>query len=565
MTYELDEKLRDYLTRLVPFNFAGAVLVARNGSVIEQNGYGFVDRAGRVPVSEATAFDIASFTKWFTAVAILKLAQEAKLSLHDKINIYFEGVPPDKSAITIHQLLTHTAGLQLYSGEDNEAITRDDAVRRILDGPLQSAPGAEYHYSNPSYSLLGAIVELVSGMPYEVYLNERLFQPAGMSKTGYVIPQWDGAQIMHGYDGARDAGTPLEQGWTSEGPGWNLHANGGMLSTVGDLYKWHLALAGSTLLGEEAKALMLTPYVPAVGTLPDGASSGYGVYISETPRGTRLITRGGTSDYSHAGYEHFIDEDVVLIMLANRDNFPVRVVEENLVSTVFGPSQFTLPPAAVIELRAPQLEKFGGVYSLPSGAKLSIGATESALVVTPTGQSAINLFVEADPQQLAHYAELNALSVSIVEAMAAGDFGPLEAVTPPERVQSRRRYFEKLWQSWSDAYTGQRVLGTAPSSLLHSVGAAATTVAIELKDDVDHLTFLWEDGKLTGTINGLIEQLSVLAVPQSANDFISFNLITEVSTPLHFELTPEGMATKVAVRPDEGDVEAGVAYREEQR
>jgi CubicO group peptidase (beta-lactamase class C family) len=562
MTSELSEKLQAYISRLVPFNFAGAVLVAKDGVIIEQNGYGLADHARMVPVTSATAFDIASFTKWFTAVAILKLAQEGKLGLHDKINLYFEGVPSDKSGITVHQLLTHTAGLKLYSGEDYEHITRDDAVRRILDAPLQSAPGAEYHYSNPSYSLLGAIVELISGLPYEGYLNEHLFRPAGMSKTGYVLPQWESDEVMHGYEGERDAGTPFDQGWTSEGPGWNLHANGGMLSTVGDLYKWHLALTDNTLLGEEARGLMLTPYVQAVGTLPDGALSGYGVYISETPRGTRLITRGGTSDYFHAGYEHFTEENAVLIMLASLDNFPVRVAQENLVRIVFGPSRPALPPAALIELRASDLEKYCGVYWLPSGAKLSIAARERALVITPTGQEALNLFMKADPKQFAHYAQLNALTASIIEAMAAGDFGPLEVVTPPERVQSRRRHFEKLWQSWSSAYTGQRVLGTAPSSLLHSAGAAATSVAIEMKEDVEHLTFLWEEGQLTGTINGLVEQLAAVAVPQSPTDFVAFDLITEVSTPIRFDLMPEDIAAKLVVRPDEADPETRVAYRE---
>ncbi|HKP53282.1 MAG TPA: serine hydrolase domain-containing protein [Chloroflexia bacterium] len=564
MSDELGQELSDYLSRLVPFGFAGAVLAAREGVIIEQGGYGLADRARRVPVTAETLFDIASFTKWFTAVAILKLAQEGKLDLGDTINLYFEDVPPDKTGITIHQLLTHTAGLQLYSGEDYEAISRDDAVKRILDAPLQAAPGAEYHYSNPSYSLLGAIIEIVSGMTYEAYLNKYLFKPAHMTKTGYVLPIWESDKVMHCYDGARDAGTPLDLGWMQEGPGWNLHANGGMLSTVGDLYKWHLALEDDTLLSEEARGLMLTPYVQAVGTLPEGASSGYGVYISKKPRGTRLITRGGTSDYSHAGYEHFVDEDVVLIMLASRDNFPVRVVEENLVSIIFGPSTPAFPPAAMVELTASELDEYCGVYLLPSGAKLSIGATESALVITPSGQEAINLFMEADPQQLAHYAELNALATSIVEAMAVGDFGPLEVVTPPERVQPRRRHFEKLWQSWSDSYTGYRVIGTAPSSLLRSVGAAATIVALDMKDGLEYLTFLWKDGELDGTINGLVEQRATVAVSHASTEFVAFNLITEVSTPIRFHLTSEGKATKLSVRPDEGEYESRVAYREEQ-
>src|SRR5262249_27224274 len=145
-------------------------------------------------------FSIGSITKQFTAAAILKLQMQGKLSVRDPIAKYLPNVPQDKSAITLHHLLTHSAGLESGFGPgDFEAVTRDEIIKRALASKLRSAPGKQYHYSNAGYSLLGAIVEIVSGGGYEAFLHEHLFKPAGMAQTGYRLPKWSSERLAQGY------------------------------------------------------------------------------------------------------------------------------------------------------------------------------------------------------------------------------------------------------------------------------------------------------------------------------------------------------------------------------
>ncbi|HEX6385166.1 MAG TPA: serine hydrolase domain-containing protein, partial [Anaerolineae bacterium] len=227
---ELGGRLDKYLTRVTPFGFSGALLVASGGEVVLNKGYGLAIRDEDVANTAETVFSLGSITKQFTAAAIVKLEMQGRLSTADFISDYFDGVPDDKSAVTLHHLLTHTAGVINYTGEDYEMAQRDETVQKVLAAPLAFAPGARYQYSNAGYSLLAAVVELVSGQRYEQFLHDHLFRPAGMRFTGYRLPDWDQRVVAHWYTGDNDFGTPLDKPY----PSWNLLGNGDMLSTTDD-------------------------------------------------------------------------------------------------------------------------------------------------------------------------------------------------------------------------------------------------------------------------------------------------------------------------------------------
>jgi CubicO group peptidase (beta-lactamase class C family) len=280
----LAQTLDAHMARLEAYGFSGSLLVAKGGEVILQKGYGFADADRKAPFTADTAFDIGSITKQFTAAAVMKLEMQGKLSVQDPVSRWFDGVPEDKKAITIHHLLTHSAGLEDVFGDDYEEMPRDELVKKALASKLLWPPGTRYRYSNAGYSLLGAIVEKASGQPYEVFLKESLWKPAGMTRTGYLLQEK--GPLARGVQDGKDWGTPLDHAWASDGPWWNLRANGGVISTVGDLYKWHQALEGEAILSKEAKAKIFTPHVAED---EEGRSHyGYGWAIFKTPRGTRL-------------------------------------------------------------------------------------------------------------------------------------------------------------------------------------------------------------------------------------------------------------------------------------
>ena len=156
------------------------------------------DRENGVAYDADTVFDVGSITKQFTASAILKLEMQGKLHVEDTVGKFFASAPEDKRGITLHQLLTHTAGLESDFAGDYDPVSRDEYVKRILASKLRSKPGEVFFYANSGYSLLGAIVEIVSGMPYEKYLRENLFLPAGMKDTGYKLPNWPPTRVAVG-------------------------------------------------------------------------------------------------------------------------------------------------------------------------------------------------------------------------------------------------------------------------------------------------------------------------------------------------------------------------------
>jgi CubicO group peptidase (beta-lactamase class C family) len=183
-----------------PKGASGTVLVSRGGRAITCKGLGWADRAGRVPASCDTAYDIGSLTKQFTAAAILKLQMMGRLRVGESIDRFFGGVPPDKRAITISDLLDQTSGLIDSLGGDYEPLSRRRMVARAMRSRLLSKPGKAYHYSNVGYSLLATIVAKASGVSYERFLRRYLFRAAGMWHTGYVLPRWR--------PGQRPAGDP---------------------------------------------------------------------------------------------------------------------------------------------------------------------------------------------------------------------------------------------------------------------------------------------------------------------------------------------------------------------
>lgn len=311
-TKEIERKLDRYL---VDSEYAGSALVAKDGQILLEKGYGEADHEQHVPFKADTLVSIGSIAKQFTAAAILKLEMEGKLRVEDPITRFLADVPEDKRAITLHELLTHTAGLEPDFAGDYDAVGRDEYVHRILTSKLRSAPGSEHFYANAGYSLLGAIVEIASKQPYEAYLHEHLFEPAGMHDTGYRLPKWDKTRVPVGYRDGKRWGTMLEKPWAEDGPYWALRANGGIQSTLDDLWKWSRALDSDRVLSDAAKKKMFTPHVAE----EPGSDSfyGYGWTISTTTWGHRLVAHNGGNGVFSADFRRYVDDGIVVITFSN--------------------------------------------------------------------------------------------------------------------------------------------------------------------------------------------------------------------------------------------------------
>ncbi|NVJ98809.1 MAG: beta-lactamase family protein [Alphaproteobacteria bacterium] len=280
--------------------FEGIVGISDEDGIFYLRAYGDAVK-GVTPYDEGTLADIASITKQFTGAAILKLREQGKLKLDDRLDRFFMDIPADKAAITIHQLLTHTAGMPAPGsiGRDEEAIGRDDYLRRLFAAPLQHRPGTVHEYSNEGYSLLAAIIELASGLSYESYLFENIWKPAGMYHTGYSRPDWSGHSIPEIEKPVAGLVSQKQLLDSTQGQFWHLMGNGGLLSTVGDMLIWHRALLGADILNEESKKLLFAPHVSEG---EEGFYYGYGWAIEPGHPAGSLVWHNGGSYFSRAEF-----------------------------------------------------------------------------------------------------------------------------------------------------------------------------------------------------------------------------------------------------------------------
>jgi CubicO group peptidase (beta-lactamase class C family) len=304
-----------FLDDTLPEGTSGTVVAARGDEIAHCRGFGLADRDAKVAARCDTVYDTMSMTKQFTAAAILKLEMMGKLSVTDPMSEFVGPVPPDKRTITLHHLLTHTAGLPEQLGGDYEVLSRKDMLDAALDTKLRSAPGTEHHYSNLGYSVLAAIVEEASGRGYEEFLAENLFAPSGMTQTGYVLPEWEPDRVAVEYDeNGEPKGRPFDHPWAKDGPYWNLRGNGGMLSTARDMFRWHVALRGDEVLSEGAKDKLFEPHVPE--EVGGDSYYGYGWVVSPTDEG-QIVWHDGGNGWSLGVLARFPDQGVMVFWVSN--------------------------------------------------------------------------------------------------------------------------------------------------------------------------------------------------------------------------------------------------------
>ncbi len=278
--------------------FEGVIGISDQNGTFYQQAYGDAVK-GKVPYADETLIDIASITKQFTGAAILKLREQGKLELTDRLDRFFPDAPSDKAGITLHQLLTHTAGMPDLIGRDEEPISRDAYLARAFASPLVAQPGERYEYSNMGFSLLAAVIEMVSGQPYEDYLFENLWQPTGMFTTGYYRPDWRGHSVPHIEEPVAGLVSQKQLLDRTHGNNWHLVGNGGLLSTASDMLKWHRALLGGDILTADSKALLMTPHVSEG---EEGFYYGYGWSVVPDFHGHKLVWHNGGSYFSRADF-----------------------------------------------------------------------------------------------------------------------------------------------------------------------------------------------------------------------------------------------------------------------
>ena len=300
--------------------FRGTVMVARNGQILFQKGYGNAVEAWGISNNANTKFELASLTKQFTGAAILILAQAGKLNLEDKVAKFFPQAPESWEEITIKQLVTHTSGLPNNEIRDfNKGIcvpyTEDELLRTFKGRPLKFKPGTDWAYTNTEYYLLAYIIESTSGKTYADFLMQNVFQPLGMSNSGFSSTLAIVSQMAEGY--TRDGKSLRHRDYFDR----SLEIGaGGVYSTTSDMLRWNEALNEGKLLNQRSLDLMFTPSSPG--------NYGFGWFIENQPR-TKAYHEG--SDPGFSAFEiRYPAEKEFIIVLSNLEDSPVRAIANGL-------------------------------------------------------------------------------------------------------------------------------------------------------------------------------------------------------------------------------------------
>ncbi|HET6889581.1 MAG TPA: serine hydrolase domain-containing protein [Pyrinomonadaceae bacterium] len=542
---------RTYLQRLERLGFSGFVLVARGDKPVFAEGFGFADRERGIRWTPPTVSDIGSITKQFTGAAILKLEEEGRLSVTDPIGKYFPAVPGDKISITLHHLLTHSSGLSDPDAYDDwTPVETDTYLRAVLAQTLRFKPGDGFSYANANFSLLGIIIEKLSGKSYESFVRERLFLPANMSETGYLLPRWGDGRLAQGYRDSKLWGTTLGRPMAPDGPYWALRANGGIHSTAYDMFRWARALLEGRVLAPASMKKYWAAHVKQSGD----SSYGYGWSINTIPGGTRVITHNGGNGIFFADMAIVPDADLVVFLMTNviAENRSANALLQQLGMRFLAGTQYPSIPE-IVELKPSALQTFTGTYRLPGdGGAFHVTVTTIANAPRAATAPALGLFIEASGRHAfdvlnsvsrapaSRLDKLTSLMEEIIAANIKGDFEPLSSAyggrIPTERLKAR----------WAEVIRG--IEESKGRVLRHDVlGSARTSERDETvvrfhceRGDVDR-TWVWDfkiEGRLLG-MSGRGLTVKQRLIPRGQKDFFTWDGGVRAPKPVRIDAGPD--------------------------
>ncbi|MEM6686817.1 MAG: serine hydrolase domain-containing protein, partial [Bacteroidota bacterium] len=351
---EIDQLMRD---NYKADKTGATILVAKDGEILLRKAYGKANLELDIDMMPENVFEIGSITKQFTAVGILMLLEEGKLSLDDKITKYMPEYPTQGNKITIHHLLTHTSGIKSYTSIPTlrDFSKEDFSVTELVDAfknePMDFKPNEEFRYNNSGYVLLGAIIEKITGTSYEDFVQKRIFDKLKMNNSYYGSKSKLIKNRAYGYQERENNFVNAEY------LSMNIpYAAGSLMSTVDDLYTWNTAIRNHKLISKESTEKAFANYKINNG---NHINYGYGWFTRKIKDVPVIEHGGGIFGFTSQGI-YVPSENVYVIILTNCDCIsPTDIAYEVAAITIEKP----YPKAEdAIKLSKEQLEKWVGSY-----------------------------------------------------------------------------------------------------------------------------------------------------------------------------------------------------------
>ena len=327
MEYRIDGIIRN-INENKPFN--GSILVAKEGEVVYSKAFGCSDCKANKPNMPFTPFYIASISKAFTAIAILKLEEDGKLQLSNTLDQFFPDLPKWNKLVTVENLLNHTSGVPDYirNGWSTDAFTNSEVYNKLkATSALGYKPGAKFKYSNSGYVLLAFIIEKVAGMSYSAYLDNQIFSVAEMQDTWVHTVQ--NASITDTVDRAIGYRSNLR---SVDDYSLFTYGDGGIFSTADDLSQFANALLSDEIIGNSSLSKSCEYTVLENGTTKP---YGYGWFLGENTEGKYVYHTGQMAGF-RSYLEVQIDTKNVIVILNNSSYNNLEKIRNDIVKVLDG-------------------------------------------------------------------------------------------------------------------------------------------------------------------------------------------------------------------------------------
>lgn len=350
-------KIQEVLTLAHKYRqFNGSALVAENGKVIYKGAFGMANMEWEIPNTPDTKFRLGSITKQFTSTLVMQLVEQGKVKLDGKLSDYLPAYRKDiGEKVTIHHLLTHTSGIPSYTDLPRffEDVSRnpykvDEFVKKFASGDLQFEPGSKFAYNNSGYFLLGAIIEKVTGKPYEQVLKENILDPVGMKNTGYDHYNTILSKRAAGYSKTPD-------GYVNA-PYLDMslpYAAGSMYSTVEDLYLWDQALYMDKVISAKSRELMYKPFL-------EGYAYGWDIRdasFKQNDQPVQRISHGGGINGFATIISRFPKEKYLIVLLDNTGQSMDPLAEK--IARVLYAQPYELPKMSFVAMLGQTINEKG--------------------------------------------------------------------------------------------------------------------------------------------------------------------------------------------------------------
>jgi len=436
--------------------FSGAVLVARGDAVLLSRGFGLASHEWGVANAPDVKYLLASVSKQFTAAAVLRLVDQGRLQLDDPVHRHLPDTPAAWRAVTVRQLLAHTAGIpshtegEAFERQKRQAHTPRELWESFRQRPLDFRPGSAFRYSNSGYVMLGLLVEQLSGLGWADFVERELLAPLGLRNTGVASGSRITPRLATGYVRARRSGPPALL------PAGFLHlsvpyAAGAMYGSTGDLLAWQRALYGGRVLSDAALREMTTPL------------------REDYALGLNVSRRAGRLQYGHSGgidgfSTHLLYEpqaQLSVVVLSNVQGAPAEAFARKLAAVAQGQALRLAHELRPVALSAVALAAVQGAYRVgelgtlwlqPSGGQLWARLNQSPwtrlLAESPIDFVAIDEDAELR-FDLGSDAGEQARAVSVTLRDATGTHSGPRLALPPPSLTAQPLYLRGGMNAWS--------------------------------------------------------------------------------------------------------------------